>query len=101
MKIVWFISDITAVGYRTHMSKKCCFFWVILTFVWPIRVTFVAGDSLCDLETPVSRGLCHLSIDHVSRLAKMSDLAKITKFLTNFFSVPNARGNPTRSCPCP
>ena len=41
----------------------------------------------------VSRGLCHLSIDHLSRLAKMSDPAKITKFLKTFFNVLNAKGN--------
>ena len=41
----------------------------------------------------VARGLCQLSIDHLSCLAKMSDPATTTKFLTNFFGVPNAKGN--------
>ena len=44
----------------------------------------------------VARGLCQLSIDHLSNLARMNDPATIATFLTNFFSVPNAKGTASR-----
>ena len=52
MKIEWLIADVTAVGSPTSTRAESAVFCVILDVFWPLWATLVAGEPLCDLETP-------------------------------------------------
>ena len=49
MKIKWLVTDVAAVGSSGRM--ECAILWVTLAMYaisWPIQVTFLVAESLCD-----------------------------------------------------
>ena len=50
MKTKWLVADETSVGSPDRAERDI--FGVILDAFWSIQATFVAGEPLCDLETP-------------------------------------------------
>ena len=49
MKTEWLSTNVTAIG---SPSRAKSVFWAILGAFWLIWVAIVAGEPLCDLETP-------------------------------------------------
>ena len=50
MRIEWLVSDVTPIVSPERAERDI--FGVILGVFWPIQTANVAGESLCDLETP-------------------------------------------------
>ena len=51
MEVEWLFADVTPVG--SHDSAERSILRMILGIFWPIMAAFVAGEPVCDVETPL------------------------------------------------